>query len=48
MTFVEQRKRYRKQYEKVTEKQLKEKFDSMTDDEKIKLLNDFDNKNNND
>ncbi len=41
MTFVEQRKRYREKYDKITEKQLLEKFDSMTNDEKTKLFNDF-------
>ena len=46
MTFMEQRKRYRLQYENITENKLQEKFDSMTDDEKVKLLNDLELNNN--
>ena len=38
MTFIEQRKRYRKAYEMLTEKKIKEKFDAMTEEEKIQLL----------
>ena len=49
MTFMEQRKRYRRQYEQITDNKLQEEFDSMSDDEKVKLINDLDlNKNNND
>ena len=38
MTFMEQRKRYRQAYEKLTDKKIREKFDSMTDEEKIELI----------
>ncbi len=38
MTFMEQRKRYRDAYEKLTDKKIKEKFDAMTDKEKNELL----------
>ena len=38
MTFMEQRKRYREAYEKLTDKKIKEKFDAMTDEEKMQLL----------
>ena len=38
MTFMEQRKRYREAYEKLTDEKIKEKFEAMTEEEKIKLL----------
>ena len=38
MTFMEQRKRYRKAYEKLTDEKIREKFDSMTEKEKIELI----------
>ena len=38
MTFMEQRKRYREAYEKLTDKKIREKFEAMTDDEKNELL----------
>ncbi len=38
MTFMEQRKRYREAYEKLTDQKIKEKFDAMTEEEKIQLL----------
>ena len=38
MTFMEQRKRYREAYEKLTDKKIKEKFEAMTDEEKMQLL----------
>ena len=38
MTFMEQRKRYRKAYEELAEAKLLEKFDSMSEDEKINLI----------
>ena len=38
MTFMEQRKRYREAYEKLTDDKIIEKFDSMTEDEKTELL----------
>ena len=38
MTFMEQRKRYREAYEKLTDDKIREKFDSMTEEETIELL----------
>ncbi len=38
MTFMEQRKRYIEAYEKVTDEKIMEKFESMTETEKMKLL----------
>ena len=38
MTFMEQRKRYREAYDKFTEKKIIEKFESLTEVEKIQLL----------
>ena len=38
MTFIEQRKRYREAYEKLTDEKIMEKFDAMSEEEKIKLL----------
>ena len=38
MTFMEQRKRYREAYEKLTDKKIKEKFDAMTEEEQIQLI----------
>ncbi|ABX08505.1 DUF3007 family protein [Prochlorococcus marinus] len=41
MTFMEQRKRYRKAYEQLTKTSLEEKFDSMSEEEKIRLINEL-------
>ena len=38
MTFMEQRKRYRTAYEKITEKELQQRFDSLTEEEQIRLI----------
>ena len=38
MTFMEQRKRYREAYENLTNKKIMEKFDALTEEEKIELL----------
>ncbi len=38
MTFMEQRKRYREAYEKLTDKKITEKFEAMSEQEKIDLL----------
>ena len=38
MTFMEQRKRYRQAYENFTDEKIRKKFDSMTEEEKIKLM----------
>ena len=45
MTFMEQRKRYREAYEKLTDKKIREKFEAMTEEEKIELLKTFEEKN---
>ena len=42
MTFMEQRKRYREAYEKLTDQKIMQKFDSMTEQEKIELLKTID------
>ena len=41
MTFMEQRKRYRKKYDKLMEEKLKKKFNSMTVEEQNILLKDI-------
>tara|TARA_Y100001968_G_C18856518_1_gene480563 strand:+ start:112 stop:444 length:333 start_codon:yes stop_codon:yes gene_type:complete len=38
MTFMEQRKRYREAYEKLTDEKIMEKFEAMTEEERIELL----------
>ena len=38
MTFMEQRKRYRQAYEKITNAELQAVFDAMSEEEKILLL----------
>ena len=38
MTFMEQRKRYRDTYEKLTNRELEKKFDSMSKEEQSRLL----------
>ena len=38
MTFMEQRKRYREAYEKLTDDKIRKKFESMTEEEKLELL----------
>ena len=38
MTFNEQRKRYRKAYDEITKTKLQEKFDSLPEDEQIRLM----------
>jgi len=38
MTFMEQRKRYRNAYEKISEAKLNEKYESMSDKDKINLI----------
>lgn len=48
MTFIEQRKRYIEEYRKITDRQLEEKLDSMSIDEKTSLLKQLEiDKNNN-
>ena len=41
MTFMEQRKRYRKEYEQLTNSSLEKKFDSMSEEEKMRLINEL-------
>ena len=41
MTFMEQRKRYRKEYEKVINDKLETKFNSLTKEEQEKLMKDL-------
>ena len=41
MTFMEQRKRYRKKYEKVVNDKLEAKFNSLPREEQEKLMEDF-------
>ena len=44
MTFMEQRKRYRKKYEKVINEKLISKFDSMSDEDQKRLLKELEEK----
>ena len=44
MTFMEQRKRYRELYEKKFAENLKNKFESLSNDEQKKLLEELDQK----
>ena len=44
MTFMEQRKRYRAKYEKVIDEKLKSKFNSLSSEEKEKLLQEIEDK----
>ena len=44
MTFMEQRKRYRQVYEKKFTEKLEKKFESLSDDEQKKLLEELDEK----
>ena len=41
MTFMEQRKRYRKKYEKIVNDKLENKFNSLSKEEKEKLMEDL-------
>jgi len=42
MTFMEQRKRYRKEYEKIMDSKLEMKFNSMSKEEQENFLKDLD------
>lgn len=44
MTFMEQRKRYRKEYEKVINEKLITKFENMSEDDQKKLLKELEDK----
>ena len=46
MTFMEQRKRYRKSYEQITEEKIKEKFEAMSPEEKIALIEEVEKESN--
>ena len=41
MTFMEQRKRYRKEYEKVVSDKLETKFNTLSEEEQEKLMEDL-------
>jgi len=41
MTFIEQRKRYRKEYEKIVNDKLETKFNSLSKEEQEKLMEDL-------
>ena len=43
MTFMEQRKRYRKEYEKVINDKLETKFNSLSKEEQEKVMEDLEN-----
>ena len=43
MTFMEQRKRYRKEYEKVVNDKLETKFNALSKEEQQKLMEDLEN-----
>ena len=43
MTFMEQRKRYRKEYEKVVNDKLESKFNALSKEEQQKLMDDLEN-----
>ena len=44
MTFMEQRKRYRKEYEKIVNDKLESKFNSLSKEEQDKLMEDLEKK----
>ena len=46
MTFNEQRKRYREAYEKITTDELRTRFEMMTEEEQIRLLNEVESEKN--
>ena len=41
MTFMEQRKRYREKYDELIDQKLKNKFDSLSEEEQKKILNEL-------
>ena len=43
MTFNEQRKRYRKNYDQIMEKKLQKKFESLSEQDQINLIKELDN-----
>ena len=47
MTFIEQRKRYLEEYQQITDRELEEKFDAMSSEEKAAFLKELQVDNNN-
>ena len=47
MTFMEQRKRYRSEYQQITDRELEAKFDSMSNEDKIHFFKELEKDNNN-
>ena len=43
MTFMEQRKRYRKAYEKITEEELQAQFDALSEEDQLRLIQEIEN-----
>tara|TARA_Y100001968_G_scaffold147295_1_gene134747 strand:- start:1207 stop:1506 length:300 start_codon:yes stop_codon:yes gene_type:complete len=46
MTFIEQRKRYRKVYDKLTNSKLQEKFDAMSEEDQTRLIKEIEEEKN--
>tara|TARA_B100001250_G_C19748024_1_gene766305 strand:- start:896 stop:1237 length:342 start_codon:yes stop_codon:yes gene_type:complete len=46
MTFMEQRKRYRSEYQQITDRELEAKFDSMSNEDKIRFFKELEKDNN--
>lgn len=46
MTFMEQRKRYRSQYQQITDRELEARFDSMSNEDKIRFFKELEKDNN--
>ena len=47
MTFMEQRKRYRNEYQQISDRELEAKFDSMSNEDKIRFFKELEKDNNN-
>ena len=45
MTFMEQRKRYRKEYEKVMDDKIKKEYDAMSEEDQKKLMEEVEDNN---
>ncbi len=46
MTFMEQRKRYRSEYQQIRDRELQAKFDSMSNEDKIRFFKELEKDNN--
>ena len=46
MTFMEQRKRYRSEYQQITDRELEARFDSMSNEDKIRFFKELEKDNN--